>query len=303
MKDAIKILQNRIKELEKLVSKYKDEKKAMLEAKEKFQDFFDNAPVGYHSFKPDRIIYEINKAELDMIGFSRKEIVGKKNWADLIIPEQKVIFEQHWKQINKTGSVHNIEYTLVHKNGHHIDVLLSATMVYNQDGKPVRTRGIVIDITDLKRTKKKLQHSESTLKKQKKALEGKTIALTEVISQIEIEKNKIKENIATNVDELIMPNLKKIKMKGASKKYVDLLSHNLKALVSPFGRKITDRRIKLTPREIEICNMIKEGLTSKEISRLLNTSYQTIDQHRKNIRNKLKISNKNINLTSYLQRL
>ncbi|MCQ9208903.1 MAG: helix-turn-helix transcriptional regulator, partial [Omnitrophica bacterium] len=98
-------------------------------------------------------------------------------------------------------------------------------------------------------------------------------------------------------------NLKKLKLKGASKKYVNLLTHNLKELVSPFGRRITDRSIKLTPREIEICNMIKDGLTSKDISNLLNISYQTIDQHRKHIRSKLKISNKNINLTSYLQRL
>ncbi|MCQ9206258.1 MAG: helix-turn-helix transcriptional regulator, partial [Omnitrophica bacterium] len=105
------------------------------------------------------------------------------------------------------------------------------------------------------------------------------------------------------INELIMPNLKKLRLKGASEKYVNLLSHNLKALVSPFGRRITDRKIKLTPREIEICNMIKCGLTSKEISNILNISYQTIEQHRKHIRSKLEISNKNVNLTSYLQSL
>lgn len=275
----------------------------MFEVKDKFQDFFDNAPVGYHSFKSNRVIYEMNKAELEMIGFSRDEIVGKKTWADLILPDQKPIFERHWKQINKTGSVHNIEYTLVHKNGSHIDVLLSATMMYDQEGKSVRTRGIVVDITNLKLTEEKLKGSESKLKKQKKALEEKTIALTEVISQIEIEKSKIKENIVANIEELIMPNLKKLKIKGVSKKYIDLISHNLKELVSPFGRNITDRSIKLTPREIEICNMIKNGLTSKEISKLLNISRQTIDQHRKNIRNKVNILNKKVNLTAYLQSL
>jgi DNA-binding CsgD family transcriptional regulator len=59
----------------------------------------------------------------------------------------------------------------------------------------------------------------------------------------------------------------------------------------------------LTPREIEICNMVKSDITSKEISKLLNISPQTIVKHRKNIRKKLGISNKNINLTSFLHEL
>lgn len=299
--DKIKILQNLIKKLKVSVSECKNEKKTILETKDKFQDFFDNAPVGYHSFRSDRIIYDINRAELDMIGFSRDEIVGKKTWADLILPEQKPIFERHWKRINETGAVRNIEYTLLHKNGRHIDVLLSATMMYNHEGRSVRTRGIVIDITNLKRTKKELENSELKLKKQKRALEEKTIALAQVISQIEIEKSKIKENIVTNIDELIMPNLQKLRMKSACKKYIDLLENNLKALVSPFGRKITDRSIKLTPREIEICNMIKNGLSSKEISTLLNLSLRTAERHRFNIRKKLEIGKKSLNLASFLQ--
>lgn len=283
--DEIKILKNRIKELDK------------------FQDFFDNAPVGYHSFRSDRIIYEINKAELDMIGFSRDEIVGKKTWVDLILPEQKPVFEQHWKQINKTGSVYNIEYTIIHKNGHYIDVLLSATMIYSRTGKPIRTRGIVVDITDLKRTKKKLENSELILKKQKKDLEEKTVALTQVISQIEIEREKIKKNIAVNVNELIMPTLKKIRLKGASKKYIDLLSRDIEALAFSFGRKITDSRVKLAPREVEICSMVKNGLTSKEISNLLNISLRTVEKHRLMSRKKLGLIKKGFNLTSFLQSL
>ena len=60
---------------------------------------------------------------------------------------------------------------------------------------------------------------------------------------------------------------------------------------------------KLTPREMEICTMIESGLTSKEIPEQLNISCQTIDNHRKSIRKKLDITNKNINLSSYLLHL
>jgi DNA-binding CsgD family transcriptional regulator len=66
---------------------------------------------------------------------------------------------------------------------------------------------------------------------------------------------------------------------------------------------MTEKTFKLTPKEIEIVGMIKLGLATKEISSLLNVSSQTIDKHRKNIRKKLGLSTKNINLTSFLQSL
>ncbi len=118
-----------------------------------------------------------------------------------------------------------------------------------------------------------------------------------------MEKNKIKDDILANVDEVLMPILKKLKLKGASRKYTNLLRQNLEDLTSAFGRKISEKRLKLSPREIEICDMIKNGLSSKEISGLLAVSPQTVEKHRKNIREKLGISNKGVNLTTFLQQL
>ena len=70
-----------------------------------FDDFFSHAPIGFHIFGPDKIISEINQAELDIIGYEHDEIVGKKTWADLIIPEQKKKFNKHWNELEKTGQV------------------------------------------------------------------------------------------------------------------------------------------------------------------------------------------------------
>ncbi|MCP4580121.1 MAG: helix-turn-helix transcriptional regulator [candidate division Zixibacteria bacterium] len=60
---------------------------------------------------------------------------------------------------------------------------------------------------------------------------------------------------------------------------------------------------KLSPREIEICSMIKNGATSKEIAETLSISVLTVNKHRERIRKKLVISNKGINLTSFLKKL
>jgi len=80
-----------------------------------------------------------------------------------------------------------------------------------------------------------------------------------------------------------------------------MIKYHLGKLTSSFGSKITKKSFNLTPREIEVSNLVKGGLTSKDISNLLNISYRTIEKHRRNIRQKLGISNKRINLTSFLR--
>lgn len=159
------------------------------------------------------------------------------------------------------------------------------------------------EITERKKVEQALIESESNLQKQKLALEQKNIALREIIAQIEVEKRKIQNDIETNINIVVSPILKKLAIEKAPLKYVDLLQYHLRRLASSFGSKITEKNLQLTPREIEICNMIKGGLTSKDISNLLSISFRTVEKHRRNIRQKIGISNKNINLTSYLHNL
>ena len=161
------------------------------------------------------------------------------------------------------------------------------------------------EINRRKVMEKTLRDSDKKLREQKKALEQKNIALGEILERIEADKDKLKDDILNNVNNLALPVVRKLKREGLmrGKKYVDLLERNLKELASSFGRKLLDPRLKFSPREIEICDMIKSGLTSKEISGLLRISIKTVERHRFNIRKKLGIAHKKINLTSYIQSL
>ena len=171
------------------------------------------------------------------------------------------------------------------------------------EGKVVGTVGMGRDITERINVEAALKRSELELRKQKEALEQKNIALREIIEQVEIEKNMIKDNVRASIDKMLIPIAEKIKISGASEEYVELLKHGLDKINSSFSRKITDNIYKLTPREIEISHMIENGHTSKEISKILIVSIQTIENHRKNIRKKLNLTNKKANLASFLQRL
>jgi len=145
--------------------------------------------------------------------------------------------------------------------------------------------------------------TEKTLQEQKIVLEQKNIALNEILGQIELEKKQIQNNVIANAENLLLPIIQKLKLKGESCRYVLLLQKNLEALTSSFGVKLSDKKTRLSAREIEVCNMIKHSFTSKEIAALLNVSLRTVEKHRINIRTKLGITNKEINLSSYLQTL
>jgi PAS domain S-box-containing protein len=132
----------------------------VMEVQERFSDFFKNAPIGFHIFGPDQIIADVNDAELEMIGYSRDEIVGEKTWAELIIPEERQQFKEHWHDIISKGQVRDLEYTLVHKDGHHINVILNASSRFDQNGNLINTRGSVLNITERKQAELALRVSE-----------------------------------------------------------------------------------------------------------------------------------------------
>ena len=106
-----------------------------------------------------------------------------------------------------------------------------------------------------------------------------------------------------NMEKVVLPSLNKLKLKGGTKKHIDQHRKSLEDLTSTFGRKISDDKLKLTPREIEVCNLVKNGNTNKEIVTLLNIALHTVEKHRRMARNKLGLANKDINLNTYLNSL
>jgi DNA-binding CsgD family transcriptional regulator len=83
-----------------------------------------------------------------------------------------------------------------------------------------------------------------------------------------------------------------------AKAYLDIVTTNLNEIISPFLNTI--RQLNLTPREIEVASFIREGRTTKEIAQILGVATSAVDSHRNNMRIKLGLNKKKINLRSYL---
>ena len=148
-----------------------------------------------------------------------------------------------------------------------------------------------------------LQETNRQLTLERQALQEANTALRLIMERIEQEKQEIYRDIKTNVDKILTPilNALLLQLPESRKNYVELLRTNLDEITSPFISRLSVKNYSMTPTEISICNMIRNGMRTKEIAEMRNVSEATINRHREKIRHKLNLTNKNINLASFLQ--
>jgi DNA-binding CsgD family transcriptional regulator len=150
-----------------------------------------------------------------------------------------------------------------------------------------------------------LADSEKELSRQKRELEEKNAALRQVLSQIEMEKRDIIERIRTNIERRLMPTIAKLKRQTEPMglKYIDMLQRNIEQLTSDFGIQLGRVSASLSPREIEVCDMVRNGMSTKEAAQMLHISPATVLTLRNRIRRKLGLLRKGVNLVTHLQSL
>jgi DNA-binding CsgD family transcriptional regulator len=147
---------------------------------------------------------------------------------------------------------------------------------------------------------------ESRIKKLDEAVKNEeetNRALKALLEKKEMDQIEIQESVLLNVNKLILPYIEKIKLTELDefqKTYLSIIETNLKDIVSPFSRKMSVKELNLTPKELQVANLAKKGISSKMIGEIMNISPRTVDTYRKNIRKKIGLERKRVNLRSYL---
>ena len=94
--------------------------------------------------------------------------------------------------------------------------------------------------------------------------------------------------------------LKNSRLKPRDKTLIEIVETHLSDVISPLLQRFANAKILLTPQEMKVASLVKDGKTSKEIAGILNVSETTINFHRKNLRVKFGLTNQKSNLRSYL---
>lgn len=192
---------------------------------------------------------------------------------------------------------------LINKNGREIFIDEMASPIRNGDGVMSGVVLVFRDITERKRMEEAILESEKKLREQSEELMESNTALKVLLKQNENEKRLMEEKILSNVNKLILPYIERLKRRMAMSDdlpYLNILEENVKEIVSPFSIRMSSAFICLTPKELQVANLIKEGRENKEVAELLNMSLETVKTHRQNIRKKLNIYAKKVHLRTYL---
>ncbi len=284
----------------------------------------------------------VNQAFLELWGgTSPEEVIGKSALTFAQSPEeaekilQAVIELGNWKG----------EITARKKTGRLLAVQLSANMVSNEDGTPVCLMASFVDITERMVAEQKLQRAyeglkqrveerteelvranirlkkeieerkqaELSLLQKEEELQLKSVNLEEANTALKVllkrgeqDKNELEDKVLSNIKELALPYVEKLKNTSLDEKqktFLEIQESNLNDIVSPFLKKLSSQYLNLTPTEIQVANLIREGKSTKEIAELLIISERAIEFHRNNIRDKLGLKKSKTNLRSYLMTL
>jgi DNA-binding CsgD family transcriptional regulator len=160
-----------------------------------------------------------------------------------------------------------------------------------------------------------LRNREEAFVRQTGELEESAVAMKVLLKNIAIDDpgldekvmrtriREMDEKIILNVKELAEPFLDKLGMTPLNveqREYLAILRANLEKIASPVMQRLNATDYGLSPAELQVANLIRQGKSSKGTAAILNLSVRTIDFHRDKIRKKLGIKNRKISLKSVL---
>jgi PAS domain S-box-containing protein len=256
------------------------------ESEEKYRLLFDRVLAPIILINEKCQIAAVNQASCQMLGCEEKELVGVA-LRDFISKEKWLKFQSEIvKCLANTIDYHG-EIALVGKDGRLIQTEIGTTNYKSKDNS-----FLLASFRDI-----------SAHKRAESAYREKNTALNQVLAHLEEEKLKYKKQIAETIDQALAPILGKLVREDGtiSKDHLNSLQDGLAEMAAQAGG-MEHAYGKLTPREIEICNLLKGGATSKDVAKALDISILTVNKHRERIRKKLVLVKKDVNLSTYLRR-
>ena len=171
-----------------------------------------------------------------------------------------------------------------------------------EDKEKVRVIVSHEDITGLKLAQEALKHHQQALEEKNLSLEEANTALRVLIRQREADMAEQETKFLSHIRTFVMPYLNRLKSGGSLGKQdqtlLDIAQTQLNEVASPTRLSALDAA--LTPQEMQVASLVREGRTTAEIADVLYISEATVSFHRKNLRRKLGLANRGENLRSFL---
>ena len=282
-------------------------KPGVLESEEKYRVIFENAnDLIVYTDLEGRFIELNNKLE-EIFGYRREDFVGRHFTEVGVLGPRDL--KKAWRDLRNTieGRPPQVsEFQVFRKDGTKASVEVNSRLI-KIDGRIKASILIIRDITERKKAEEALrkEHEELEQKVRERTLnlEEANTALRVLLRKRDEDRIELQERMLINLKELVLPYLEKMKrsrLDGRQKTLLEIIESNLHDILSPLARQISTNYLNFTPTEIQVASLVRSGRTTKEIADLLGLSTKTIEFHRENIRSKVGIKNKKVNLRTRL---
>lgn len=278
------------------ITEQKKMEAALKASEEKYRNIFENAVEGIFQTGINGEILSANPSFSHLFGYkSPQEIMRAVKDIRYEIYADESQRNELRRLLDKQGFVRNFEVICRRKDGQRIWISVNIRAVKDNNNKFLFYEGTLVDITERKMI-------QDDLEKKSRSLEETNAALRVLLKQREEDKTDLEEKVLHNIKELVLPYIDKLRagQQNRDTVIIDIVESNLNEILSPFIKSMASKYANFTPKEIQIADLMKKGKSTKEISTILNLSPRTIDIHRYNIRRKLNINKKKVNLQSYL---
>ncbi len=249
----------------------------------------------------------INQAFSDITGYTQDELIGSSPASLLADESDAELSQQIMKAMDNKDDLSLFEARWKHKNGTVFPAEVRLAVLKTEAGDYNGIVASVRDISERKRVLEELRRSheqlEEKVRERTENLEEMNTALRVLLQGREEDKLSHEDRMLGNVNELVLPYLDRLKatrLDERQRSSISIIEANLKDIVAPFAGRTASRNLSLTPSEIQIANLIKHGMTAKEIAGITSLSPRTIECHRASIRKKLGLINCKVNLRAYL---
>jgi len=304
VEERTKALRHKSTQLEQEIERRKIVAEQLRDSESRYRAIFESTGTAMMIVGEDATIRLVNAEFEKLSGYTRKEAEGALRWTDLLSDGD--IRPPSFPPAGRKGAgpvtVKHYECQAVDRYGQVRDIFVTSAEIPGTQHRVVSLQ----DITEPKRAMDMIGKREEELAAQNRELTDLNTALKVLLKKREEDRREMEDRVADNIRDLVLPHLVKLRKRhpGARDRLLlNLIESNLKIVITPSTQKLSTRLLKLTPKEIQVANLIKAGRTTKEIAEHLDVSKSAIDTHRHHIRNKLGLKKKKVNLRSYLHSL
>lgn len=171
------------------------------------------------------------------------------------------------------------------------------------DGQPCLLR-VNRDVTARVQAEDELLRKDREISLQLGKIEKLNAALTALLEHREQENQRHLAGLHTTLEQLVLAHVETLKatpLTPDQKILIEVIEANLRNVAASFVRQLDAWKLQLTPTEVQVADLVRLGKRNKEIARLLHVSPSAIAFHRNNLRGKLGLTGRPVNLVSYLR--